>query len=227
MKAVLFDMYETLITHYDSPLYFGQQMAADAGIPESRFLSLWQASEQDRTIGKISLEEILEKIMRKNRCYSEKLLTRITEKRLEAKRECFRHLHPGILPMLTALKEQKLLTGLISNCYSEEVTAIRESVLLPYFDAVYLSCEQGVRKPDARIYERCMEHLSVKPEECLYVGDGGSGELEAARELGITALQAVWYLRRGSGQPAAPKPDFPQLGTPMDIIEFLKEVKRT
>lgn len=224
IKAVIFDMYETLITHYDSPLYFGRQMAADAGIPESRFRSLWDASEQDRTIGKISLEEILEKIMRKNRCYSDKLLARITEKRLEAKRECFRQLHPGILPMLTALKEQKLLTGLISNCYSEEATAIRESVLLPYFDAVYLSWEQGVRKPDPEIYRRCMEHLSVKPEECLYVGDGGSGELEAARDLGIKAVQAVWYLRRGSGQPAAPKADFRQFGTPMDVVGFLEEV---
>lgn len=224
IKAVIFDMYETLITHYDSPLYFGRQMAAEAGIPESRFRSLWDASEQDRTIGKISLEEILEKIMRKNRCYSEKLLARITEKRLETKRECFRHLHPGILPMLTALKEQKLLIGLISNCYSEEATAIRESVLFPYFDAVYLSWEQGVRKPDPEIYRRCMEHLSVKPQECLYVGDGGSGELEAARELGIKAVQAVWYLRRGSGQPAAPKADFRQLGTPMDVVGFLEEV---
>ena len=30
IKAVIFDMYETLITHYDSPLYFSMHMAADA-----------------------------------------------------------------------------------------------------------------------------------------------------------------------------------------------------
>ena len=29
IKAVIFDMYETLITLFDSPLYFGTQMAAD------------------------------------------------------------------------------------------------------------------------------------------------------------------------------------------------------
>ncbi len=33
-QAVIFDMFETLITHYQSPLYFGAQMAMDAGIPE-------------------------------------------------------------------------------------------------------------------------------------------------------------------------------------------------
>ena len=37
IKAVIFDMYETLITLFDSPLYFGTQMAADAGIPEEKF----------------------------------------------------------------------------------------------------------------------------------------------------------------------------------------------
>ncbi len=28
-RAVIFDMFETLITHYHSPLYFGAQMAAE------------------------------------------------------------------------------------------------------------------------------------------------------------------------------------------------------
>ena len=36
IKAVIFDMYETLITLFDSPLYFGTQMAADAGISHGR-----------------------------------------------------------------------------------------------------------------------------------------------------------------------------------------------
>ena len=44
-KAVIFDMYETLITHYESPLYFGTQMAHDAGIEEEKFLKLWRTKE--------------------------------------------------------------------------------------------------------------------------------------------------------------------------------------
>ena len=34
LKAVIFDMYETLITLFESPVYFSTQMAEDAGIPE-------------------------------------------------------------------------------------------------------------------------------------------------------------------------------------------------
>ena len=44
IRAVIFDMYETLITHYRCPLYFSSQMAADAGIPAVDFQLLWYAT---------------------------------------------------------------------------------------------------------------------------------------------------------------------------------------
>lgn len=37
IKAVIFDMYETLITLFESPAYFSTQMAEDAGIQEEDF----------------------------------------------------------------------------------------------------------------------------------------------------------------------------------------------
>jgi putative hydrolase of the HAD superfamily len=53
--------------------------------------------------------------------------------------------------------------------------------------------------------------LSVKSEECMYVGDGGSEELETARKLGMKAIQAAWYLQEGTTQPAKRKHDFLQI----------------
>lgn len=47
IKAVIFDMYETLVTHFDSPLYFGLQMAQDLGIPENIFQELWGHTDID------------------------------------------------------------------------------------------------------------------------------------------------------------------------------------
>lgn len=58
IRAVIFDMFETLITHYHSPLHFGAQMAEDAGIIEERFQALWRPTEYERTIGKLTLEEV-------------------------------------------------------------------------------------------------------------------------------------------------------------------------
>lgn len=220
-RAVIFDMFETLITHYHSPLYFGAQMAEDAGIPEVKFQSLWRTTEQERTIGKLTLEEVLEIILRENQCYSETLLKKITEKRIAAKEECFRHLHSEIIPMLSILKKEGLLIGLISNCFSEEAYVIRRSELFQYFNVVYLSCEQGIQKPEEGIFRRCMKSLSMKAEECIYIGDGGSNELETARKLGMKAVQAAWYLQERTTQPAKRKHDFIQLEKPFDVLKLV------
>lgn len=221
IKAVIFDMYETLITHYQCPLYFGAQMAKDAGIPEENFQSRWRPTEQQRTVGKMTFEDIIKTILTENHCYSKELLDKITAKRIATKRECFNHLHPEIIPMLQELKKQGLGIGLISNCFSEEVEPIRSSVLFPYFDAPYLSYEQGVQKPDEEIYLRCMKHLSVNADECIYVGDGGSHELETADRLGMKAIQAVWYLKEGTFQPVGRKDGFIQAESPLDIFKHL------
>ena len=221
VKAVIFDMYETLITHYNSPLYFGTQMAMDAGISEEAFQSLWRPMESDRTIGKITLEEAIEMILKKNNCYSKELFEMIVKKRIASKEECFEHLNTQIIPMLNSLKERGIKIGLISNCFSEEAGVIRKSILYPYFDAFILSYEQGMEKPDAEIYKRCLEKLMLQADECLYVGDGGSYELEAAREIGMNVVQAVWYLREGTNQPSKRKPGFEQIENPLDILNYI------
>lgn len=221
MQAVIFDMFETLITHYNSPLYFGAQMAEDAGIPEDKFQLLWRPTEHERSIGKLSLEEVLKRILKENHCFSETLLKDIAEKRIATKEECFRQLHSEIVPMLSTLKKRGFLIGLISNCFSEEADVIRRSELFPYFDAVYLSYEQGIQKPDEEIFQRCMDGLSVKAEQCIYVGDGGSNELETARKLGMKAVQAAWYLQEGTAQPSKRKHDFIQIEKPLDILNLV------
>jgi len=226
IKAVIFDMFETLITHYESPLYFGAQIAEDSGIPEEAFFRLWRNDELEyqRTVGHMTLEQVLEIILRDNQCYSEELLHKIVKKRIACKEECFRHVHSEIIPMLEAIKEQGVKVGLISNCYSEEVEPIKNSLLFPYFDTACLSYEQGIQKPDKEIFRRCMEELSVEAKECLYVGDGGSLELETASALGMKALQAVWYFKDGVGQPSKRNRSFIQVETPLELLNYMRRL---
>lgn len=219
-RAVIFDMYETLITQYRCQRYFGAEIARDADIPAEDFLPRWNATDHDRTTGKLSLEAAVKQILEEHQRYSDELLEKIVAKRAAVKREGFRHLHTEIIPMLTALKSRGIRVGLISNCFSEEVTAIRESVLFPYFDAACLSYEQGVEKPDKEIFRRCLRALSAQAEECLYVGDGGSRELETAEALGMKAVQAVWYLKES--QPDRRMPGFSQAESPLDLLNYLE-----
>jgi FMN phosphatase YigB (HAD superfamily) len=90
------------------------------------------------------------------------------------------------------------------------------------FDWLLRKKEQGLVKPDKEIFYRCLQKLSVKAEECLYVGDGGSQELETAKALGMRAVQAVWYLQEGTEQPSGRKPAFRHMETPLAVMQELQ-----
>ena len=220
IQAVIFDMYETLVTQFCSPLYYGTQSADDLGLSAEVFLPGWRASEEARATGWLTFVDAMAEILHCHGLSGHH--RRVVDKRIAIQADCFRHLHPGILPMLWALRERGIRIGLITNCFSEEAKLIRESRLFPFFDAACLSWEEGTRKPDPAIYRTCLGRLGIAPEECLYVGDGGSFELETARSLGLRALQAIWY-RQGAFEhkQAALRPDFPQLSDPMKVLDWI------
>lgn len=222
IRAVVFDMFETLITHYheQGPLYFSNDMAVDANVPVEAFRATWRKTEPDRSTGKLSLEEVLTHILQEHGVYSDSLLAHMIARRVHIAEECFCHLHPEILPLLEELRKRDLAIGLISNCFSEEASVIRKSKLFPYFDAVTLSYEVGCKKPDPNIYHHCLKNLGISPAETLYIGDGGSRELEAAKDLGMTALQACWYLKENTTQPSKRNSGFPQLEKPLDVLHY-------
>ena len=93
--------------------------------------------------------------------------------------------------------------------------------MYPYFDAVCLSFEEKLQKPNPAIYNKCLEKLHVQANDCLYIGDGGSNELEAAEMIGMKAVQAVWYLKEGTSQPAKRKREFRQLERPLDVLSII------
>ncbi len=223
IKAVIFDMFETLITHYESPLYFARQICADIGISEPVFREIWDTTDDARTLGQTTLEQVIEDILRTNDRYSGELFDMIIKKRRHAKQECFEHLHREILPMLDAIKKANLKIGLITNCYFEERDIIRESVLFPYFDAVCMSCELGLKKPQKEIFQKCLQMLDLRAEECLYVGDGGSHELEAAKACGMHPIQAVWYFKEENSMRNHRRSEFSPADSPLDILSEIKK----
>ena len=223
IKAVIFDMFETLVTHFESPVYMTKQICADIGISEQKFREIWDVTDEDRTLGKKSLEEVIEASLKANNRYSAELFELIITKRKMSKIECFKHIHPEIIPLLMAIKEQNIKIGLITNCYFEESDAIKNSVLFDYFDVACMSCELGMQKPNIKIFEKCVRDLQVEFEECVYVGDGGSFELEAAQATGMHPIQAVWYLKEGVNQPKRRKAEFLQAESPMDILAEIQK----
>ena len=220
IQTVIFDMYETLVTQFCSPLYYGTQIAEDLGLRPEEFLPGWRVTEEERATGKLTFEDAMTELLLRHGLSRHH--RRVVEKRIAIQSDCFRHLHPGVAPMLTALRERNIRIGLITNCFSEEAALIRESALFPWFDAPCLSWEEGVRKPDPSIYHTCLRRLGIAPENCLYVGDGGSYELETARSLGMQAVQATWYRQPAfEHKQAALRSDFPHLSDPMEVLDWV------
>ncbi len=87
--------------------------------------------------------------------------------------------------LLPRLKSDGYKTGLITNCGAEVPKIISDIPFAAFLDVAVFSSLEGVQKPDPRIYQLTAERLSVKPEECLYIGDGDCHELSGALQAGM------------------------------------------
>ncbi|MCR5420059.1 MAG: HAD-IA family hydrolase [Lachnospiraceae bacterium] len=225
IKAVIFDMFETLVTLFEGRTYFGEDISADTGADPIAFRREWQAIERDRSIGTYTIEEGLEVVFKRLGIYSEEKVKLAASKRWEALEDTFSAIPEDSISLLKDLKEKGIKIGLITNTFSDERDFIRKSPLFPYFDVALISYEQGICKPDKELFRRMIGRLGVKPGECLYVGDGGSKELYAALEAGMHPVQCTWFHERAF-EPHIPCPildDFDHAAYPCEILDHIYE----
>ncbi len=95
----------------------------------------------------------------------------------------------GALPVLDELHGLGLRLGLVSNCSSEVGELWDESPFAGRFDAVVLSADVAMCKPDPRIYRLALDRLGVEAADAVFVGDGHSDELAGAEAVGMRAVQ--------------------------------------
>jgi putative hydrolase of the HAD superfamily len=98
-------------------------------------------------------------------------------------------LRPEAEPTLRRLKARGLRTAVISDCTHELPAFLPHLPIAPLLDTCVFSVEVGRCKPDPLLYRTACAQLGVEPEECLYVGDGGSRELSGAEQAGLTAVR--------------------------------------
>lgn len=90
---------------------------------------------------------------------------------------------------LAALRRRGLRTGLISDCTHELPAFLPRLPIASLLDVRVLSVEVGRCKPDPELYLAACRRLGLAPEDCLYVGDGGSQELTGAERAGLSAAR--------------------------------------
>lgn len=79
-------------------------------------------------------------------------------------------------------------TAILSNAWSDARRAFTHKFALDReVDTIVISAEEGLVKPDERIYHRTMERLQVQPQQAIFVDDRIEN-VEAARALGLKGI---------------------------------------
>ncbi len=189
-KAIIFDLYGTLVPIFSRKVYDPVlvKMAKILNVSYQKFWKIKAETINDRSLGKLSAEEHIKEIGRRlnvsvNKTQMEKISAinnEFTRNSLIPKTE--------VLQGLNRLKCKGYLLGLITNCNNTVPMLYPNSPLAQYIDTPIFSCEEHIKKPSPRIYEIACERLNVKPEECIYVGDGSSEELTGASTVGMQPI---------------------------------------
>ncbi len=108
------------------------------------------------------------------------------------------HIEAAIFQGLAEIRKLGLQLILISNASTAEVRAWQDTHLASFFDVAVFSCKCGLKKPDSAIYQHATGQLGLSPQDCIYVGDGGSDEFVGAAALGIPVLMMTRYLSEQS-----------------------------
>jgi putative hydrolase of the HAD superfamily len=96
---------------------------------------------------------------------------------------------PPVLAAAERARAAGVRTGVLSNSLGlHPYNPYLEWGLADHFDAVVISGETGLRKPDPAIYRLAADRLGLPCEACVFVDDLGQN-LEPARALGMTTIR--------------------------------------
>jgi HAD superfamily hydrolase (TIGR01509 family) len=96
---------------------------------------------------------------------------------------------PGTEPMLAGLKQRDYLLAAVSNSDGRLRQKLASVNLHQYFDLIVDSKEEGIEKPDAKIFHVVVERLHCRGGgHFIYIGDLYSVDVLGARKAGYDAL---------------------------------------
>lgn len=197
-KAVLFDLFHTLANVPPLALVGEPTIPEILGVPTAEFQRKYYDDDVlGRCLGHIHDD------VEATRLIARSLDPNVTEERIlaavESRRRRFESaliaIEGPILAALDRLAAAGVRTALVSDAGADDVAGWIRSPLRERLDAVVFSYQLGVRKPDARIYRRALDAIGARPDETIFVGDGGSDEHRGARAVGMQTVLVTRFLR--------------------------------
>jgi len=152
-KAVLFDLFGTLIDPPPMPVY--RQMVSDVAAALGTTFEVlndpWMSINDGRLDGSFESSEgdILAAAKLVGLEVSGSQMAQCMDVRRSITRK-FLTPKPGVLEMLDELTGMDLALGLVTDCVYDVPAVWAETDFFPYFSAAHYSCVTHIRKPDPR-----------------------------------------------------------------------------
>jgi putative hydrolase of the HAD superfamily len=180
IKAVIFDFGRVISAQKPMSLFRGYE--EELGIEPGTLNPIMFGSQawEDALVGRKTSEEFWHAIGPQ--------LSLHTPEAVDAFRQRYRSdeaLNEGVAALIRRLHaDGELKLAVLSNSPPGLNRWLEEWDLLGYFEMVFCSGDEGVKKPDAAAFEITLERLSVAPKEAVFIDDT-VGHVNVARSLGI------------------------------------------
>ncbi len=221
IKAVLFDLFETLITESHTAPVRASSLGGALGLEPEAFRREWNARRARIVLGTLGFGEALAEIATTlRRGVDRSTVERLCEDRMGEKATLFQQIEPEVLALVGALRRRDIQLGVVSNCFAEDVQSWSTCPLAPHFQCVLFSFAVGLAKPNPEIYREATRRLGVDPQAAIFIGDGTDNELVGAEHAGLRAFRALWFRRRWPNF-RAPEDSGPQVATCEDALEVV------
>lgn len=186
------------------------------------FRDYWPQVEKDWTLGHLDgasfMLETWRRTLRACGSDDDALARFATQTHLQLGRETYR-LYDDARALLSSLQRARMPLALITNGASDtQRDKLRSLGIEDRFDAVVISGDVGIAKPDPSLFELALDKLAVRREHAWHVGDNLATDVAGAQAAGLTA---VWLNRRGLSRSAGdPEPDF-EIRSLSDLLALL------
>jgi putative hydrolase of the HAD superfamily len=177
IQAVIFDIGGVLSIYHDFETYFKWEQQLE--LPKGQLLKIIYDNPVSRqaTLGKATVADVWEEAGKQLNLPPDEL-----QKLREDIWNGYRW-NTELLDFIRSLKPD-YKTGILSDAWADAREGMGDVVNEDLFDAIVFSAEEGLQKPDPKLFQQAIERLGVSAEEAILLDDR-EANIEGAREFGM------------------------------------------
>ncbi len=190
IKAIIFDIggvlelgkYSSHPKHLHKLLGFHNSISKKLGISLDQWFDAIDTTYAKSITGELTEKKVI-KTISKNVNISEKKFERLA---IKLYKKQFKENKP-LFKLALKLKKQGYKIAILSDQWHLSKKALIKPKLTKKFDAVVVSCDVGMRKPNPKIYKLCLKKLNVPAKNCLFI-DNQKWNILPAKKLGMQTI---------------------------------------